>query len=90
MAIPLLLLRDLRAIRLLLMRRRPDLARAAAGFSLLILAYLGTGMFLHLAYERYYWFMVGLTAAAAGILDRWTSDGPPEEPMAWPERTTWV
>jgi len=90
MAIPLLLLRDLRAIRLLLMPRRPDLARVAAGFSLLILAYLGTGMFLHLAYERYYWFMVGLTAAAAGVLDRWTGDRPRRERPAWPKRTTWV
>lgn len=73
LSIPFLLLRDLRALRLELRRRRPDLARVAAGFSLVLLAYLGTGAFLHLAFERYYWFMVGLTAAAAGVLDRWTA-----------------
>jgi O-antigen ligase len=90
MVIPLLLLRDLRAIRLIVMRRRPALARIAAGFSLLILAYLGTGMFLHLAYERYYWFMVGLAAAAAAVLNRYTGDRPGEERPVWPKRMKWV
>jgi O-antigen ligase len=91
MAIPLLLLRDLRAIRLILQRRHPDLARVAAGFSLLLLAYLGTGVFLHLAFERYFWFMIGLTAAAAGVLGRSTGAPPPgEEQPAWPRRASWV
>ena len=70
LAIPLLLLRDLRVLRLGLAERRPDLARLAACFSLVLLAYLGTGVFLHLAFERYYWFMVGMTAAAAGVLHK--------------------
>jgi hypothetical protein len=47
-----------------------ELGRIAAGFSLVVLAYLGTGVFLHLAFERYYWFIVALTAAAAGVLER--------------------
>lgn len=72
--IPLLLLRDLRALRLALQEaRRPDLARLAASFSLVLLAYLGAGVFLHLAFERYYWLMVGMTAAAAGVLHKWSS-----------------
>jgi putative inorganic carbon (HCO3(-)) transporter len=67
--IPLLLLRDLEGTRRRLLASHPDLARVAATFMLSLLAYLGTGMFLHLSYERYYWFLVGLTAAAAGALN---------------------
>jgi len=68
MAIPLLLLRDLYGASRRLWRRRPDHARLAAAFVLVILGYLGTGVFLHLAYERYYWLVVALTASAVGIL----------------------
>jgi O-antigen ligase len=70
LAIPLLLLRDLGRIRRALSKRRPDLARLAAAFTLSIVAYLGTGAFLHLSYERYYWFMIGLASAAVGVLGR--------------------
>lgn len=73
-AIPLLLLRDLRVLRLELADRSPELARLAAGFSLAVFAYLGTGVFLHLSFERYYWFLIGLTSAAIGVLHRAASD----------------
>jgi len=77
LAIPFLLMRDLEVLRRRLWRRRPDLARWAAGFTLALLAYLGTGVFLHLAYERYYWFMIALAASAAGILgQRLPEEGP--------------
>jgi hypothetical protein len=46
-------------------RRRSDLAVA---FSLSLVAYLGTGMFLHLSFERYLWFLVAATSAAIHIL----------------------
>ncbi len=68
MMIPLLLLRDLELLRKHASSRSPMRARLAGTFSLVILSYLGTGVFLHLAYERYYWFMIGLAAAAVGIL----------------------
>lgn len=71
LAIPFLLLLDLRRLRLTLAATRPDLARLATGFTLVLLAYLGTGVFLHLAYERYYWVMVALAAAAVGTLRDW-------------------
>lgn len=80
LAIPLLLLTDLLASGRRLWHRRPDHARLAAAFSLVILAYLGTGVFLHLAYERYYWLVVALTASAVGILS--TTDDTPN-PQAW-------
>jgi len=68
MLIPLLLLRDLELLRRHAERTSPKRARLAAAFSLVILSYLGTGVFLHLAFERYYWLMIGLSAAAVGIL----------------------
>jgi hypothetical protein len=46
-------------------RRRADLAVA---FSLSLVAYLGTGMFLHLSFERYLWFLVATTSAAVHVL----------------------
>jgi hypothetical protein len=70
MAIPLLLLRDLERLRRALYVHDTDLARWAAGFFLVLVAYLGTGVFLHLAFERYYWFMIALAAAATAILER--------------------
>jgi O-antigen ligase len=72
MAIPLLLLMDLGRHRRALFAARPDLARLAAGFTLMLLAYLGTGVFLHLAYERYYWVMIAMAAAAVGALEHAT------------------
>jgi len=68
MMIPLLLLLDLGRLRRALFAGRPDLARLAAGFTLMLLAYLGTGVFLHLAFERYYWVMIALAASAVGAL----------------------
>jgi O-antigen ligase len=70
MAIPLLLLMDLGRLRRALFARRPDLARLAASFTLMLLAYLGTGVFLHLAFERYYWVMIALAASVVGALER--------------------
>ena len=44
---------------------RPDLSKLAASLLLSILVYLGSAVFLHLAYQRYYWLLLGL--AGAGI-----------------------
>ncbi len=68
LTIPGLLLRDLWRIRKDARSLRPDIDRLALGFILAILAYLGSGMFLHLAFQRYYWLLIGLTAAAVWIL----------------------
>jgi hypothetical protein len=70
MVIPLLLIMDLERLRRALQPRRPDLARLAAAFMLALLSYLGTGVFLHLAFERYYWLMVALAASAVAMLER--------------------
>jgi putative inorganic carbon (HCO3(-)) transporter len=48
--------------------RRPDLANIAASFFLSVLAYLYTGVFLHLSYERYFWLLLALAAVAAAVI----------------------
>ena len=70
MAIPALLLRDLWRLRQTFRPARPELARWAEGFALVVLGYLGNGMFLHLSFERYYWFFIALTACAVAVLVR--------------------
>jgi hypothetical protein len=40
----------------------------AAAMMLSVLAYLGTGVFLHLAYERYLWFLLGVAGATVQVL----------------------
>jgi hypothetical protein len=50
------------------LQSRPDLAAIATGFSLAIVAYLATGLFLHLSYARYFWLMLALGGAAAVVI----------------------
>jgi putative inorganic carbon (HCO3(-)) transporter len=49
------------------MPRRPDLAGISAAFLLAIVAYLASGLFLHLSFARYFWLMLGLASAAATV-----------------------
>lgn len=42
-------------------------AAMAAGYISAIMAYLATGVFLHLAFERYYWMLLALADAAATV-----------------------
>jgi putative inorganic carbon (hco3(-)) transporter len=48
--------------------RRPDLADLATAFMLVLIAYLGTAVFLHLAIQRYLWLIVALASAAVHCL----------------------
>jgi len=56
---------------------RPDLANIAASFFLSVVAYLYTGVFLHLSYERYFWTLLALAAVAAAVIRQ---DAEPEMP----------
>lgn len=47
---------------------RPEFADLATAFWLSIVAYLGTALFLHLSYQRYYWFLIALAAAALQVM----------------------
>lgn len=55
------------------MLTRPDLAAMATGFLLAIVAYLASGLFLHLSYARYFWLILALGGAAAVIIGRITA-----------------
>jgi len=46
----------------------PSLASLVACTQLMVVAYLATGLFLHLAYERYYWLIMALAGAAGSIV----------------------
>lgn len=48
--------------------KREDLANLAMGFFLAITGYLVSAVFLHLSYQRYYWLLLGLAAAALHVL----------------------
>jgi putative inorganic carbon (hco3(-)) transporter len=60
-------LRDLMQARRRLRAARPDLAALLGGLVAAIVTYLTTGIFLSLAYERYFWFLLALGAAGAVI-----------------------
>lgn len=70
MSIPIVLLRKLWRTRRSCAVSQPQLARLATSFCFAIIAYLGTGVFLHLAFERYYWFLLALAAAALYVIRR--------------------
>ncbi|MCK6562506.1 O-antigen ligase family protein [bacterium] len=50
------------------LQHRPELAHLATAFFLSIIAYLGTAVFLHLSYQRYYWFLLALAGIVLQIL----------------------
>ena len=45
----------------------PLMSDIVTGFLFAILAYLATGIFLHMSFIRYFWLMLGLAAASAVI-----------------------
>jgi len=47
---------------------RSDLANMATALILSFIAYLGTAMFLHLAYQRYYWLLLAIGGSALRVL----------------------
>ncbi len=77
-------------LRRRLAETRPDLANIAAGFFLSVLAYLYTGVFLHLSYERYFWMLLALSAVAAAVVRQEAgpelTDPTPAGPVANPAR----
>lgn len=58
---------NLRNVWLQLRATEPLLAQLAMGLFLSVVAYLATGLFLHLAFIRYLWLILALAAAAARI-----------------------
>lgn len=60
-----LTLRDLARARRAVRARDPLMADLATGFMLSIVAYLTSGIFLHMAFVRYFWLMLALAGATA-------------------------
>ncbi|HEX5467202.1 MAG TPA: O-antigen ligase family protein [Candidatus Limnocylindrales bacterium] len=60
-------LRDLVRGRRRWLGRRPDLADTATAFSLALISYMTTGVFLHMAYPRYFWVLAALAGVAAHL-----------------------
>jgi O-antigen ligase/polysaccharide polymerase Wzy-like membrane protein len=50
--------------------RSLELATLAQGFLLALVAYMATGMFLQLSYQRYFWFILALANATIWMLRR--------------------
>lgn len=50
--------------------RQPEMAHWVTGLLLAVFGYLVAGLFLSLAYERYFWFLLALGAAATSIVKR--------------------
>jgi len=70
-----------------LRQRRPELAHYAVAFVLGMFGYLGSGMFLHLSFQRYYWLLIAVAGAAYRIIQiesmtEATDERPVDEPLA--------
>ena len=46
----------------------PDITNLATALMISMFAYLGTAIFLHLSYQRYYWFLIALVSASIHIM----------------------
>jgi O-antigen ligase len=62
-------LRNLARVRRYWLKKSPDLANLATGFWLALLSYMTTGIFLHISYIRYFWFILALCGATSQILN---------------------
>jgi O-antigen ligase len=70
MGILIVTLRDLDRARRRWAIADPVRANLATGFLLTVVSYMTTGLFLHLAYERYFWLLLALAGATGSILLR--------------------
>jgi putative inorganic carbon (hco3(-)) transporter len=62
-------LRDLARARKEWMVTRPDLSYLATAFSQVLVAYMVTGLFLHLSYYRFFYLMLALAVVASRVKD---------------------
>ena len=67
MAIAALVMYRLWRMRRECLHKRPDLANIATSLWFAMLAYLGTAVFLHLSYQRYWWIIVAVAGAALQV-----------------------
>lgn len=70
LSIALFLVHGLWVARRRWLKSRPEYADLATAFLLAFVGYFVTAVFLHLSYERYYWFLTALAGATIYVLDR--------------------
>lgn len=68
LGIVVVLLRRLWALRSRWLHENGELADLAMAFGLSLIAYQVSGIFLHLSYQPYYWFLLALTGAAVHLM----------------------
>ena len=56
--------------RRMLLQRDPELANLCTGYLLALVAYIATGVFLHLAYMRYFYLLLALAGSASYLAER--------------------
>lgn len=61
-------------LRLHFVGKQPEITNIATGFLLSLICYLVSGIFLQLAYQRYYWLLVALSGATVIILEQLSED----------------
>jgi O-antigen ligase len=59
--------RELRAARRRWQRERPELVAIADGLTLSLVVYFTTSIFLHAAYTRYFWLIMGIATGACRV-----------------------
>jgi len=72
MAIVVVTMVQLWRLRRYWLYRRPDSANMLTAFFLSVVAYLASGVFLHLSYQRYYWLLLTLANSAIYVYQRET------------------
>lgn len=63
--------------------RDPQRASLASGFFFALFAYLATGVFLHLSYQRFFWVLLALASAVAWSLRREVKSETAEAAAPW-------
>lgn len=78
-AILFITLRNLAVHRRKLLSASPEMAYMLTGLFLAIIAYMSTSLFLHFAYIRYFWLVMGLAGAANIIAQKMVEQANAEE-----------
>jgi hypothetical protein len=86
LAIILVTIAQLRRLARLWARRRPDLSDLAQACVLSLIAYLTTGLFLQLSFQRYFWILIALSNALIWMLTRADRNGGDFHPNPVPAR----
>lgn len=78
LAILYITFRGLARVRRKFAESRPDMANMATALLLAIITYVTTGIFLHLAYVRFFWLIMGLAGAMVYIAEKVSEEAPAE------------